>query len=49
MEFFNRRDGNIFEFIYENIDYLPVLMLDQQNYHKFFELYGEYQRQKQFR
>lgn len=49
MEFFNRRDGNLFEFIYENIDYLPVLMLDQQNYHKFFELYGEYQRQKQFR
>ena len=46
IEFINQKDGNIFEFIYDNINYLPVLILDQLNYHKFFELYKEYNKGK---
>ena len=46
IEFMSMNDRNIFEFINDNINYLPVLMLDQEDYHNFFKIYKEYQEQK---
>lgn len=42
IDFINKKNVNIFEFIYDNIEYLPVLMLNQEEYHEFFTLYKEY-------
>jgi hypothetical protein len=46
ISFINKKNDNIIEFINDNIYYLPILILDQENYHKFFSLYREYNEQR---